>query len=177
VVAGYKAQAVDASGIRLVENPDFATSGELRSLRCALDRLAEDTVVLYGDLLFRRYILRDLLDASDAEIAVVVDSAPLPEAGGNLNDLAYCDRRDDRGLYRPGTRLLHVSRERHWSDRSPDGRWIGILRIRGEGSAAVRATLAALERRADFDALGMPDLLNALVDARVPVQVLYIHGH
>jgi len=37
VVVGYKADAVDVSGIRTIENPDYEYSGELASLACAAD--------------------------------------------------------------------------------------------------------------------------------------------
>jgi phosphoenolpyruvate phosphomutase len=42
--------------------------------RGAADALKNDTVISYGDLLFRSYILRDLVE-SDAEFSVVVDSS------------------------------------------------------------------------------------------------------
>jgi phosphoenolpyruvate phosphomutase len=37
-------------------------------------------VISYGDLLFRSYILRDLVE-SDSDFCVVVDSSQTPEAG------------------------------------------------------------------------------------------------
>jgi phosphoenolpyruvate phosphomutase len=177
VVVGYKAEAVDPAGVRVIENAAHATSGELRSLACAEDSLASDSVVLYGDLLFRPYVLRDLLHADDADAVVVVDSAPLPQHGGNVNDLAYCSVPDDRALYRTDVALERVSRERRWQGRAPDGRWIGMVRFRGRGCEAVREALAELARKSDFDALGMPDLLNTLVERQLRVRVLYIHGH
>ena len=56
----------------------------LASLACALDAVSDNTVLIYGDLLFRTYILNNLLDW-EAELLVVVDSSPLDQAwpGGN----------------------------------------------------------------------------------------------
>ena len=129
-------------GIQLLAQPrlrDAAAS----SPRCACaqpTRSAPTRVILYGDLLFRSYMLRDLLTLS-APVTVVVDSAPLPEHG-NRNDLAWCSAADDRALYRQDVSLEQVSRERRWRERAPDGRWIGMLRARGEGSSWLRDALA-----------------------------------
>ena len=100
VVGGYKAEAIDVQGIRLLHNPDYDRGGELTTLSCALPAFGADSVILYGDLLFRSYVLRDLLNSA-APITVVVDSAPLPERG-NQNDLAWCSSADDRAMYKIG---------------------------------------------------------------------------
>ena len=175
VVAGYKAEAIDVQGVQIVASPDYERGGELTSLACARERIGADAIVLYGDLLFRDYMLRELVDAA-APLTVVVDSAPLPEHG-NRNDLAWCSAADDRALYRQPVALERVSRERTWRGRAPEGRWIGMLRARGDGAAWLVQALAELEARADFARLGMPDLLNHLVEQGRPVAVQYVHGH
>src|SRR5882672_4188704 len=72
VVGGYCADAIDTTGIRLVVNERYARTGELASLACALDALESETVISYGDLLYRSYVLRNLVD-SQADFAVIVD--------------------------------------------------------------------------------------------------------
>jgi phosphoenolpyruvate phosphomutase len=176
LVAGYKPEAIDAAGIQVIRNPAYASSGELCSLRCAREALADDAVVLYGDLLFRGYVLRDLLQ-TEGEIVAVVDSSTTFAHSGQLNDLAYCSARDDRALYGRKVWLERVARESRWADRAPDGRWIGIARFGGRGIDALRDALAELELREDFALLGMPDLLNALIERGLRIGVLYIHGH
>ena len=82
-------EAIDEQGTRVVVNEDWEHSDELASLACALDALSDDTVLIYGDLLFRTYILNNLMDW-DSDLLVVVDSSPLEQAQGNTNDLAWC---------------------------------------------------------------------------------------
>jgi len=132
--------------------------------------------VLYGDLLFRDYILSDLLDAQ-GELVVVVDSAPLPGSERNLTDLAFCSASDNRELYGQDVELQWVTKDRRWQEREPGGRWIGMLRIRGDGQKWVLDALEQLRSRNNFAALGLPDLLNYLVECGRSVKVLYIHGH
>src|SRR5271156_1898720 len=73
VVGGYRADAIDTAGIKLVVNERYAETGELSSLACAVDSLDSDAVISYGDLLFRSYVLRDLVETT-ADFSVVVDS-------------------------------------------------------------------------------------------------------
>jgi len=176
VVAGYHAEAIDVQGATVRVNEDWREGGELRSLLCALDEIGEDTVIIYGDLLFRSYMLHNLLDW-DAEVLVAVDSAPLDGARGNLNDLAYCSAVDNRALYQQKVALEQVTSEPQWQGRQPDGRWIGMLRVAGAGSERLKGTLQALSERDDFDTLGLPDLINQVIADGHPPQVQYVSGH
>ena len=177
VVAGYKADTIDVPGPKVVVNPAYASTGELSSLACALDAFGEVTIVTYGDLLFRRYILRDLLEA-DAPFTIVVDSSQRTLSG--CGDLAYTDLPDDRSVFGHDVALTEV---RSWCGNGEPpqgaaGRWIGMLRVNGAGARSqLNAVLAQLQERADFAQLGVPDLLNALVQAGQRVKVLYVHGH
>lgn len=174
VVAGYKADAIDVGGVEIVVNPDYEGSGELTSLACAADRFDDDLVILYGDLLFRGYILRDLLD-SPGELVVVVDSALEGSRKTGTQDLAWCSRGDDRSLFLEPVQLRRIAESA--TGTPADGRWIGMLRARGAGRTLITTALAELQQRPDFARLTLPDLLNHLVGAGHPVQVHYIHGH
>lgn len=174
VVAGYKAETIDVQGVKLLLNTQYATTGELSSLACAQDAFSDDMVVIYGDVLFRSYILRDLVE-SDAAVMVVVDSNE-PD-GGSSADYAYCSERDDRSTWGQSVRLRHISALSQDEGRAADGRWIGMVRFRGEGRQWLNEALEVLQARADFAQLGLPELLNHLVASGKPVHVWYVHGH
>jgi phosphoenolpyruvate phosphomutase len=157
-------------------NPDWEESDELVSLSCALDAIRDDTVLVYGDLLFRTYILNNLTDW-DAELLVVVDSAPLDAARGNKNDLAYCSAPDDRAMYQQKVSLEQVTSEAEWQGRKPDGRWIGLLRASGQGRQHLQEALEQLRAGPDFEHLTVPDLINRLIENGHAPQVQYIAGH
>jgi len=176
VVGGYRSEAIDAQGVRLVVNEQWQHGSELASLSCALDAVSDNTVLLYGDLLFRTYILNNLLDW-EAELLVVVDSSPLEQAPGNKNDLAYCSAPDDRAMYQQKVSLERISSELDWDGRTPDGRWIGMLRARGAGRDHLLEALEQLRGMPGFDGMGVPDLINHLVANGYAPQVQYITGH
>ena len=176
VVGGYHSEAIDVQGARTVVNDAWESSDELVSLNCALEAVTDDTVLIYGDLLFRTYILNNLMDW-DSELLVVVDSSPLDQARGNKNDLAFCSAPDDRAMYQQKVSLERISSDRDWDSRRPDGRWIGMLRASGEGRAHVLEALGQLRVEEGFEGMAVPHLINRLIDNGHVPQVQYISGH
>jgi phosphoenolpyruvate phosphomutase len=176
VVAGYEHESIDVQGVSLKLNEDWESTGELSSLDCALGQLGDNSVIIYGDVLFRPYILRNLLD-SEADIVVTVDSSPALEAEGNTRDLAWCSQPDDRALFQQHVSLQQISRDPDWSERPPEGRWIGMLRISGQGKNRLLDSLDHLRGASEFGRMGVPDLLNQLIlDGHAP-RVQYVTGH
>ena len=176
VVAGYRHDAIDVQGADIVINENWESTGELVSLSCAMEGFSEDTVIIYGDLLFRSYMLHNLLDW-DAELLVAVDSSPVSGKSGNANDLAYCSEPDNRAMYQQKVTLNRITPESENQGRQPDGRWIGMMRIAGEGARHLHSALDLLKQREDFNTLGLPDLLNQLVEDGHAPQVQYVNGH
>jgi phosphoenolpyruvate phosphomutase len=177
VVAGYRAEAIDVPGIDIRINSEHETTGELNSLYCARDALADDAIIMYGDLLFRGYILSDLLERA-GEIVVVVDSALGATPISGTPDYAYCTKQDDRSLFGESVDLLRVSELDMDAVRgAPHGRWIGMIRARGEGCRWLVDALEALRASPAFGCLTLPDLLNRLIEDGRRISVHYIHGH
>jgi phosphoenolpyruvate phosphomutase len=185
VVGGYRADAIDTDGIRLVVNPRYSETGELASLACAIDSAESDTLISYGDLLFRSYLLRDLLECK-ADFCVVVDSLPSAACNRTVRDFAYCSRGDDRGLFGTPVLLGRVVSKAEGKEEvraidamtpPPQGRWIGMLKVSARGLVRLKAALTDLRLRRDFDRLDLPELLNALIAGGAAIEVLYVHGH
>ena len=177
VVGGYRVDAIDTAGIKLVVNERYAETSELASLACALDALDSDTIIAYGDLIFRSYVLRGLAE-SKADFSVVVDSSPAASSNLTVRDFAYCSRQDDRGLFGTPVLLKRVtSGKLAAADEPVSGRWIGMLKVSRAGVARLKEVMAKLRERPDFDSLDMPALMNALIAEGANVEVLYVHGH
>ena len=185
VVGGYHAEAIDTVDIKLAMNERYAETDELASLGCAVGSLQSDTIISYGDILFRSYVLRDLVE-SKADFAVVVDSLGLAPGDRTIRDFAYCSRGDDRGLF--GTRAL-LERVTSKADPNggtrdaaslpapPQGQWIGLLKVAARGIPRFNRVLERLRERVDFDRLDLPALLNELIADGAAIEVLYVHGH
>lgn len=185
VVGGYRADAIDTAGIKLAVNQRYFETDEVASLACAASSLESATVISYGDILFRSYVLRDLVESA-ADFAVVVDSLGTGPGDLTVRDFAYCSRGDDRGLF--GTRVL-LERVTSKADPGggardpaslpapPQGQWIGLLKVGTRGLAQFKSVLGRMRERPDFDRLDMPALLNALIADGAAIEVVYVHGH
>lgn len=174
VVCGYGKDAVRLPGIRpgirIVTNDDYATTGEAASLARAADRLLGESVVVYGDVLFRRHIL-DALMAAEGDIVIAVDprTAARPP---NPRDLVRADPAYSAlDIDEQPVRLLQMA-----APPGVGGEWIGLLRATARGSALIREELAAMEADGSLREADVPALLNRLL-ARTPVSVLYVLGH
>ena len=175
VIAGYKSEALDLNGIDMRLNTRYESTGELYSLACARDKFSDDMVITYGDLLFRSYILQDLLER-EGEIVIVVDSLINEIEITGTPDYVWCDRSDDRSMFMQDVRLQRVYEEK-LPDDPPSGRWTGMMRIRSRGRLWLEQALDELEALPAFDKLTLPDLLNHLTRSGRPVTVHYINGH
>jgi len=178
VVTGYRAEAINVSGISMVNNPYYAGSKDLSSLRCALDKIGKHTIIAYGDLLARRYIIRDLLKSKKA-LTVVVDSnisAKLKKK--TPGDYVRCSCADDRGVFDSEVQLKSFFNKDDINDLSEaHGQWVGIMLVHEEGRDWMEESIRCLEKRADFHSLSVTDLLNHIAASGHPVHVIYVSGH
>ena len=100
VVGGYRADAIDTAGIRLVVNERYAQTGELASLACAVGIARRR----HGDFLRRPAVPQLCAARSGRERQPISASWSIrrrTDAGNRtVRDFAYCSRADDRGAVR-----------------------------------------------------------------------------
>jgi phosphoenolpyruvate phosphomutase len=176
VVAGYKAEAIDVSNINICINEDYETTGELVSLVSAAQHFNDDMIIMYGDLLFRGYILNDLLD-HEGDIVAVVDSGVHDLHISGSPDFAYCSQTDNRSIFQQEIELHRIAATHDPAAGTPAGRWIGMIRLSNQGRTWLEQALGELKDQDNFSLMGMPDLLNHMVDTGRKIHVHYINGH
>lgn len=170
VVRGYCREKIIPDGFGVVDNDAYEETGEAASLACALPGLHGETVVVYGDVLFRRYILEGLLTSS-ADVTIVVDASKRVTA--NKRDLVATDRRDT-GAYLDDV-LARLTEIEPRPERAA-GEWIGLMHLSATGTQHVREELAAMEADGVLAQADLPALLQRLI-GRIDVAVHYINGH
>lgn len=176
VVAGYKKEMIDVPGIRRVDNDDHATTGELVSLTKAIDTVEGDTLVAFGDIIFRRYIA-GLLVRDPSDIAIVVDTKFRDKPNGERTyDLVRATRPGSAEDFLEDDVFLEHAAVSTAADKF-HGEWIGLLKLSAQGLAWTREFLAANRDNPAFAQLQMTDLLNHFVATGRKVRVHYIQGH
>ena len=175
VVRGYGAAAVNLDGVAYANNDDWETNGEIGSLARGLAVCDEagDLVVSYGDVLFKRFIVEQLLETSgDWSIAVDTHWHESVNRGRDA-DYVHCSRPHVRAEGQQAAELREVASS--MDDGRVHGEWMGFLRVsrerRRDFSAAVDRLLRENPRSS------MADLLNALVAAGESVRVVYGTGN
>ena len=174
VVRGFAKEKVDLPGASYVDNDAHATTGELASLACAKASLDGPCLVSYGDVLFKKYVLDELLDA-EGDFVVAVDSLPGEDRRppNRRADWAICSEPHSRKTVLGDVALRDMA-------SSPDtpgitGEWTGLLKLSADGAKAVRQMLETLPA-AELAKLSIPDLLRRLVKDGRSVRVVYSRG-
>ena len=178
VVVGYKHEVVDLPDISKRINADYASTGEVVSLACAMEALHGECVLSYGDILFRRYIL-DLLLEVDGDIVVVVEAGGTDRgihAAKQTADLAKCSIPfSDDYLEDQEIELEQISAD--LDDTAADGVWIGLVKLSARGSELVRDEISEMREEGSLSTASLPDVVNRLIAKGVKPRVVYIAGH
>jgi choline kinase len=127
----FAAFAAGQSDVELVHNADYASTGSMASLACALDGVDEDFLLLEADLFYEVRALCSLFE-SDAPDALLTSG---PTYAG---DEVYVEA--------PAGRLVGMSKDRG-SLASVDGELVGITRVSAPLSRAMHASFDAFVAR------------------------------
>lgn len=176
VVRGYCKERVDLTSIGYVDNDEFAQTQEVFSLYQAREHLTGNTVISYGDVLFRKYIAQQLMDMDgDFSIAVDANWRESPNATRNA-DYVVCSEPNSREAYHRKIVLADIHTR---ADQSIHGEWMGFLRVSQRGAQAITALLHELEQNdaARLRSMKIPELIRMLMDRGHEIGVTYTTGH
>ena len=177
VVRGYRKEKVDLPNLSFADNDDYADSGELYSLKAALDGMAEpaDLIISYGDVIFRKYIVQILLE-STADLTIAVDTNWSESVNRNrYADYVECSEPLSRRVFGSEVTLKRMSPD--LSRERIHGEWMGFLRVSEGRFEFLKKTLAAVLASPGGRTARMDDLVNRLVRDGQEVRVLYTTGN
>jgi phosphoenolpyruvate phosphomutase len=178
VVRGYKAEAINMQGLDYVDNPDYADTGELLSLQCALDAAPEndrDLFISFGDVIFKRYI-PELLADQDDDFVIAVD-ADWRESGnrGRATDYVSCSEPNSRRAFT--RRVLLTAAGEDLDESTVNGEWVGVMRVRAAALPKLRDKVASMAANPANRKAKLHHLLAGLTAAGEAVRVVYTTGH
>lgn len=178
IVAGYRAEQLELPGVRRRVNPRWERTNMVESLFCTADELAGDVIVSYGDIVYEPRLLAALLRGRH-DATVVVDRGWR----------AYWEHRFADPL--SDAESLQLDADGRIADiGSPvdaidaiEGQYIGLMRFRGDGIAALTAARAHMgtvsrpwmDRRPPEGAY-MTDLIMEMILMGHPVHAAPVTG-
>ncbi len=184
VVRGYAKQMINLPGIKTVDNDFYEKTGEVGSLACARDTIQGETILAYGDILFRQHFL-DKLAAAPGDIVVVADALWRergeelgPEAGdGWIRDFITCSHPFSTDFL--DEEETAVTLNQMGPDLGQDdihGEWVGLARLTARGSEIVRQEIDAMQAEGKLADAGLPTLFTRIVEKGHHVTVVYVTG-
>lgn len=181
VVVGHGAQAVRADGIRVVHNPNYASTNILGSLLCAVDEICGPCLISYGDILYAPDVVSSLAEAS-GDYALVVDRNWARVYEGRAEhpvEQAELTQVKDGRIVRLGKCV---------GPESTHGEFIGLMKVTAAGASALRESALEVQKQyagredepfadaACFRQAYLCDLLQHMSDAGAVLLPLDIHG-
>ena len=178
VVRGYKKETVNLPFIEYVDNDAYESTGEVSSLNAAIENLKNPSIIAYGDILFRHYILDQLLEA-EGDIVLVVDALwrqKNPDPSSRTRDLVTCTEEFDSSyLGNEGVRLMNIAHD--IPENEIHGEWIGLAKFNDVGIQKLREEIQKFSKSGGLETASMTDLFERLLQSGSEIRVEYIAGH
>ncbi|MCB1760066.1 MAG: phosphoenolpyruvate mutase [Gammaproteobacteria bacterium] len=177
VVRGYRKEAVDLPNLKLIDNDEFADSGELLSLLKGLRGVdpEQDLIVCYGDVLFNKYIAQ-MLAESEAPLAVAIDTNWMESANRHRSaDYVRCSAPHSRESFTTPVNLLEIAAD--LPGNQIHGEWMGFLKIDADTIPEILQASERMLREPGQRQAKIPELLNRLIERGQAVRGLYTTGH
>lgn len=176
LVRGYKKEAFKFQNIKYIDNDNYETTSELSSLFLAKKEIVDHTVISYGDILYRKYILSRLLEEK-GDITIVVDATINERDPNYTGDFVLCSRPHNKNFSEATAELKGIAFGKAGDNKEVQGEWIGLMKTNKVGSEVFSKTLEELSTTSEFSKLKLPDLMNKLLEKKVKINVMYIDGH
>ncbi|MEE9176563.1 MAG: phosphoenolpyruvate mutase [Thermodesulfobacteriota bacterium] len=175
VVRGYRKEMITASNITYIDNDDYANSKEVYSLYLARNQIHGDTLISFGDILYKKYIPMNILE-EEGDIGIVVDSDWQESRNrGRYADYVCCNRTYHKEYFKQRFTLKYMGND--VNESQIDGEWIGLFKVTKRGAKELQDVLQDLSKRSDFKSLRMSVLFNELVQRGNEIYVLHIRGN
>jgi choline kinase len=176
MIGGYRAELLARPGIALEINPRYFETNMVWTLFSAEKELSGDLVICYGDIVYSREILRDLLDCQ-ADIAITIDK----------DWESYWRARNEDPLSDAETLKLHPDGRVCELGQKPlslaeiEGQYMGLIKLSASGTEILRQVFHAAKERGTLggkpiEKAYMTDLLQAVINSGHALQSVPVHG-
>ena len=176
IVRGYKKEAFKFPNVKYIDNDQYETTSELSSLMLAKKEIVDNTIISYGDILYRKYILSRLMEEK-GDITIVVDASLNERTNDYKGDFVLCSRKHSTKFNEASAELRGIKFAQYNESKEADGEWIGLVKTNKVGSEVLVKALDELAATPEFNKLKLPDLMNKLLEKKVKINVMYIDGH
>jgi len=179
IVTGYLADKITFPSITYFKNENYSSTAGNESLFCAKEKLQDCTIITYGDLVFEKAIIEQVIDfKGDIGIAVELDWKPHYD-GRTLHPMSEADN----VLFDKEGNIIEI-RKNIQKPNSKIGEFAGIVKLSKNGSNILLKKFCELQKYHNgrfHDAPSLkqsiiPDMIQELIDSEIKVEPILISG-
>ena len=170
LVRGFKKNKIKNKHIKYIDNNDYSNTYDLYSLYLARNNIQENTIISYGDIIFKEYILNILLD-DPSDISIIVDAEYFD--GEKDSDFIVADIPYSKEAFYSKIKLIKATKINR-KDKI-NGEFIGLWKVKGKGVSLLKSELDILSHKENFKKLTILDLFDSL-QKKVDISIKYITG-
>ena len=181
VITGYLSERINICNLKYYQNKKYDSTNMLETLFCAKKELHDDIIISYGDIIFEKKILEQLLNSKD-DISIIVDK----------NWEEYWKIRSTNPL--EDTESLKLDKNGYITSigqkvsnlKEVEGQYIGLMKFQNKGPKIIcdfyekckkESTLSnPLHATLPFEKSFMTDFLYGLIKENVKLKAIFIHN-
>ena len=174
VVRGFGKSKFKVQGVNLIDNDNYKNTLDLYSLYLAKDKISKNTIISYGDIIFKGYLLNILYEDNLTDfdgITILVDAENQREKVHG--DFIECDLDYSKNNYYKRIRFIKGFRKKNGN--KVNGEFVGLWRVSGSGKKIVIDSLNELSECKNFSDLTVIDLFN-YISKKIDINVKYVKG-
>ena len=172
IVRGYARENFKISGARFFDNEKFDSTGEAYSLYQAITAVQGELVLIYGDVLVKKYVLQQLLEA-EGDIILAIDSDWESSRNSSRKaDFVTCSDAHSRRAFNMDIDVISFLT----GDRTGKihGEWMGVAKFSAEGSRIVSDLLKRLfAESVEKDSHDIPALFEMILQSGKKIKAVY----
>jgi phosphoenolpyruvate phosphomutase len=177
IVRGFEKEKIAPNNTTLIDNNKFETTKDLYSLFSAESHIKGDTIISYGDIVYKSHILHSLLNDSN-DISIIVDTDY--STSGRAIDYVKTDTSHSEDIFHEDNVFLkdiftEEGRRFNADAKNAYGEFIGLWKVNENGAKAIKVVLQKFEQQNTIEQATITDLLNELKKDH-PINVKYIKG-
>ena len=178
IVTGYLADKITFPSINYFKNENFSSTAGNESIFCAKEKLQDCTIITYGDLVFEKAVIDQVIDFN-GDIGVATE----------MNWLPTYQNRSQHPLSQADNVLIKNGKitEMRKNIQKPDskiGEFAGIVKLSKNGSDILLKKLNELHKShngkfhnaSSLKQSIIPDMIQELIDSEINVEPIYISG-
>ena len=178
IVTGYLADKITFPSINYFKNENFSSTAGNESIFCAKEKLQDCTIITYGDLVFEKAVIDQVIDFN-GDIGVATE----------MNWLPTYQNRSQHPLSQADNVLIKNGKitEMRKNIQKPDskiGEFAGIVKLSKNGSDILLKKLNELHKShngkfhnaSSLKQSIIPDMIQELIDSEINVEPIYVSG-